>query len=707
MSDNTTNSTTVQPKLNHSNANEVLADYRVTDRSEIPEGIIDFAPVPGSVFIWVHYDGTETPQYRPDNPPVNPNTGNPEYKYLFPKGCKGVHNVMWPDDRPDPDEWWLVEGTKQHLVASRYAPDNVGVVGIGGIQNWSVDALEFLYGKNVVVVPDADFTANRDVYDGTSRLVGLLEGMSCTVRVGRVQGKSKDGLDDFLLGMEDEDRRRESLAVLVNKATRDMGRAPAKKTTPGANGDAADTKVVEVVAAECLEGRYIFVPGLRWFHWTGKLWRSVNDVVVRETIRQYVNQQYDTATETGDRGAVGDWKSYMYKTKLDALVELSKGMLLVEAEKMDSDPDILNVQNGMVHLPTGDLRPHDPEAYCTKITRGRYNPEADQSTVRRVLEALPEGMHDYAQMCVGQGATGYLNDDDKMYILVGGGANAKSTVLNALKETLGSYAALIPDKALLGNPNDHTAELMTFRGVRFAIIEELPEEGRLNTTRMKKIVGTPQITARGMRENNVTFKATHTLFLSTNHKPIVHETDHGTWRRLEPWDFPYTFVKNPADVDGESFKLGDPMLRSKAIEDTDGFLAWIVDGARKWYANGKTSGNTPVRVDESKRRWRGETDLVMAYLEEQTVFETEGRVAVKDVYSDFCEFLRERGQGKWSEKTFVSRFESHSEYTLNHLDKRRELNPALSRPDIPGLPAPGKQVRVYVGLKFVDEGNQF
>ena len=49
------------------------------------------------------------------------------------------------------------------------------------------------------------------------------------------------------------------------------------------------------------------------------------------------------------------------------------------------------------------------------------------------------------------------------------------------------------------------------------------------------------MTARLIRHDNVTWEATHSLFLTTNYLPRIDETDHGTWRRLAMVRFPYRF----------------------------------------------------------------------------------------------------------------------------------------------------------------------
>ncbi len=105
---------------------------------------------------------------------------------------------------------------------------------------------------------------------------------------------------------------------------------------------------------------------------------------------------------------------------------------------------------------------------------------------------------------------------------------------------------------------------MVFRGARFAYMEETPEARRLDVTRLKRIVGCGRITARLIGKDVVEFPETHTLFISTNYRPVVDETDHGTWRRLKRVTFPYTYrtpgepLTSPQDKPGEPGEKGYP-----------------------------------------------------------------------------------------------------------------------------------------------------
>jgi len=67
-------------------------------------------------------------------------------------------------------------------------------------------------------------------------------------------------------------------------------------------------------------------------------------------------------------------------------------------------------------------------------------------------------------------------------------------------------------------------------GARLVFMEETSDGHRLDTTKLKKLQGTEVITARRMRQDPVSFTPSHTLVVTTNHRPAVTDSDYGTWR---------------------------------------------------------------------------------------------------------------------------------------------------------------------------------
>jgi len=92
------------------------------------------------------------------------------------------------------------------------------------------------------------------------------------------------------------------------------------------------------------------------------------------------------------------------------------------------------------------------------------------------------------------------------------------------------------------------------------------------------------------------------------HRPVVSDTDRGTWRRLRMIPFPHTF--------GAGGRRGDRNLRSRLINGTkqqEAVLAWLVDGARQWHDRSLGLPAEPAVVKRATQEWRESTDLVYTF----------------------------------------------------------------------------------------------
>jgi len=467
-----------------------------------------------------------------------------------------------------------------------------------------------------------------------------------------------------------------------------------------------DAQLSQRIAEDWLTGRYCWAAGLGWLKWDKRRWKPITDAAITDVIRRALRKH---AADDVARGAnatrMKQLTGLLNLGKIGAVTRLARGIVEVEADQFDAHPDLLNVNNGIVDLATGDLLPHDPTLYLTKITAADYKPGAQHDDWAQALTAFtsPEVV-DWMQIRFGQAASGHMTPDDILAVLQGSGANAKSTIVKAIYGALGDHATVIPDRLLLANPGDHPTELMTLRGARFALIEELPEGRHLNIKRLKDTVGTSPVTARYIAKDNVTFPATHSLVLTTNYIPLIDEVDHATWRRLALVEFPYTFTANPQTA---LDKPAIPGLRDRLVHGTDGrreaVLAWIVQGARRWYAADKVMPPMPAVVEEATSRWRADADRVYAYFRERLIPHPGRYVTATDLYNDFITWHEGHGNRPWSDQTFTARFEHHSEVRVAGIERRRLLTskPGLSRPETGGLLTDlPERTKSWVGVRF-------
>lgn len=503
----------------------------------------------------------------------------------------------------------------------------------------------------------------------------------------------------------------------------------AKKERRDAELDAAapeqltDAVVAQRVHDELLAERFCWAVGFGWMRWNGSVWAETAEETVVEEIRLWAVESIKPQLSNPYIGTNKELRQRLLglldRYRLVGLSVLARGLCQVDAQVFDAEPDLLNTPSGIVDLRTGELLPPDPSRYMTRITGVAYEPGAQHSDWSAALGAVPADVADWLQVRFGQAITGHMTPDDVLLLLHGGGSNGKSTVLAGIRSALGSYATYVSDRVLLAKADAHPTELTEFRGARFALTEELPDEGRLNAKRLKDIIGTPTMTARKIRQDSITWDSTHSMFLSTNYLPKVTETDNGTWRRLALVDFPYKFVTALTGAPNE--RVGDPGLRDRLGGEAQraAVLAWLVEGAKRWYAAGKVMPPQPDAVVTATRAWREASDIVLRFWSECLVASPQHFIVVADMLAAFNAWATAQSHQARSAQGFMALFGEHEETKragVRYQQRRVSEGQVQSfQPPPSGIPAPmgytatrpqpaqGAKVRAWWGVRFAEQ----
>jgi P4 family phage/plasmid primase-like protien len=347
---------------------------------------------------------------------------------------------------------------------------------------------------------------------------------------------------------------------------------------------------------------------------------------------------------------------------LEGIVRMTGRIMAVRPEVFDAHPRLLNVGNGVVDLATGELSPHDPTLFLSKLAGGDYVPGLKHRDVEAVIGCVDPDTRPTLQQLLGAAASGEASAD-MVPILDGAGSNGKTTVLIAASAALGDYAASVPTALVMQSARDeHPTLYETLRGLRIAVIEETEEDGGLRVERVKQLSGGGTISARPMRGNWYTFEPTHTLVIATNHRPIVNSAEFSIWRRLKLVPFPYRYVRAVASATDRPIDAGlrDRAKRHKAVRSA--FLTFIVDGAVEAYDNG--GGDVPLvlwseAVTAATNEWRGAEDVIGRFLAERVRFDAAASVKGTEVFEAWKEWCEAENRPPGQAKNFHRRVQSH------------------------------------------------
>lgn len=282
------------------------------------------------------------------------------------------------------------------------------------------------------------------------------------------------------------------------------------------------------------------------------------------------------------------WRS-LNSHGVSGMVDLARGVegVPLDHERLDTDGWLLGVENGVVDLRTGTLRPASGADLITLRAPVVYDPHA---IAPRWMQAMEEWFPDpelraYVKRVAGSALVGGQRDH-ALIIHYGDGRNGKGTFTRAIQHVLGPYFVVIHLSLLVQTRHaEHdTVKAELFRR-RLAVASETERRVKLNESSVKNLTGGDRITARRMREDPWEFDPTHSLWLQTNHLPEISGRDTGIWSRIRvvKWEATFTGAKQDRDLDAT--------LRAEA----PGILRWLVEGCREWQEHGLAEPEAVVR----------------------------------------------------------------------------------------------------------------
>jgi putative DNA primase/helicase len=223
--------------------------------------------------------------------------------------------------------------------------------------------------------------------------------------------------------------------------------------------------------------------------------------------------------------------------RLKAMWTLAKADLAVSPEELDTDPMLLNVENGTVDLRTGSLRPHLPEDLITKLAPVEFDPVAEASRFMKFLKQVlvDDELISFVGRFLGYSLTG-STEERAMAVLHGVGKNGKSTLVELFQDLMGDYSGVAnPNTIMQQRYGDATAQyqLAELKGTRFVAMAETKRGVALEESVVKQITGNDTINARPPYGRPFTYRPQFTLWMSTNDKPEIPDGSEAIWDRLK------------------------------------------------------------------------------------------------------------------------------------------------------------------------------
>ena len=371
-------------------------------------------------------------------------------------------------------------------------------------------------------------------------------------------------------------------------------------------------KFGEKIRYNHVERRWMYYDERRWcYDDTGTIYR-IADSAIDDMKKEYAyylseNGAEDDITKAFEKHMKA---SRSRKSKKNMVEELQHHVPILPSS-LDRYKTVVNAPNGMIDLKTGELLPHDPQKYITKILSAEYTDHADCPQWQSFLSDIFNGDMElirYVQKAVGYCLTG-STAEQCVFFLYGTGRNGKSTFLEVLRDVFGGYITNIQPETIMvrssGNGNA-SSDIARLKGARLVTSVEPNEGMRINEGLLKQLTGDDVVTARKLYSDEFEFKPEFKLWMATNHKPIIRGTDTGIWRRIHL--IPFTVQIPPEKVDRR--------LPFKLRSELPAILRWCVDGCLLWQREGL---GMPAAVLNSVNEYRREMDVISTFIDARCV----------------------------------------------------------------------------------------
>jgi putative DNA primase/helicase len=435
--------------------------------------------------------------------------------------------------------------------------------------------------------------------------------------------------------------------------------APAPVPLIGAFDHTDHGNAALVVARLQQELRYVPERGA-WLRWDGHRWAV--DALDRHV--QLVAATLREAAAAADEQGRRHYMRSLSRRGIEAAIALARTdpAMATSITELDADPHLLCTPGGVVDLRTGLMTPPEPAQLHTRSTSVTPDPACPTPRWSKFLAdtfGSDAEIAGYVQRLAGYSSSGVVGEHILPFCYGAEGMNGKSVLMRVLAGALGSYAGSAPGSFLVAGPSQHETEIARLAGLRFVVCSEIEQNARFAEAKVKMLTGGDRLIARFMRRDHFEFDPTAKLWLMANHRPEVAAGGHSFWRRLRLIEFPHVVPAEERIADLDAI-----LLR----EEGPGILAWIVAGARDYFAGGLRE---PAGVRAATAEYaESEDDLGRFVAERLVVASPEARAHVlidtATVTASYASWCRSEGVEAMSMKGFGSQLRARW-----HIEQRR------------------------------------
>lgn len=328
----------------------------------------------------------------------------------------------------------------------------------------------------------------------------------------------------------------------------------------------------------------------QWYRYDGTQWLPIHDLEIEREI-------WDTLPRAKSANTMRGVKTYI------------RSHLRIDSERLDADPNVINLENGIFDLSKTKLFPHNESEYLTTKLAFGYDPAAKCSMWQHYLDTTLVSPHkhdkDRELIAFLQEAIGYsLTTDVSQHVMFwcyGEGANGKGTLFHVIEKLLGTGAQALNLNIL----RKEQYQLALLAGKRVALCSESNAKGNMvDDAVVKALVAGDRLLVRMIQREPFELEPKCKLWWSMNRLPVVEDTSYGFWRRVRV--IPFNRVFKDLDI--------IPDLKEKLFAELPGIFNWAIEGLLRLRTRG--SFTLPTQVARITRQYQTESNPVEMFVKE-------------------------------------------------------------------------------------------
>ena len=378
--------------------------------------------------------------------------------------------------------------------------------------------------------------------------------------------------------------------------------------------------------AEWLKHKAVYViEPKQWMIWNGCFWEADLCNNIQNLAYQFVQDIKLTLSEKGSINDARELSSFESLNRLQNISAFASTRLSISTSLFDADPMILATRTDWVNLETGTAHAPDPKILISKASDVNLGVAATCPRFEQFVDDIFEGNSElisFVRRAIGYSLTGSTSEQC-LFIMIGDGANGKSTFINVIKHLLGTYGTTAAAQTLIAQGGSSIGDdLVDLARSRFISVSETEEGQSLAEAKIKQMTGGDTLKGRPLYGSYVEFKIIGKLWLATNSLPQINNSDYGIWRRIMAIPFNRTF----------SVEEQDKTLQSKLMEELPGILNWAIQGCLDWQREGL---NPPKIVQDQVAEYKSAMDSISQFIKDECELGFDCSHTASQFYSEY------------------------------------------------------------------------